>query len=147
MSEGKMLEISVDQIASWTAMRTVKFWGQDCKLEPVFITPHMGDGEQLIAITPLNTRPNYYLIRVDSRWWSDSFEWQPTDGRQEENHIAEHIDEICEVIEEEVGGRYCEDDDGNEVLAEWPALNDEAGVSWSSAKDLLQKSKRGENRK
>lgn len=99
---------------------------------------------QLIAITPLNTRPNYYLIRVDSGWWMDAVEWRRYAGiaydvdLDPEKHIAEHIDEICEGIEDEVGSKYFEDDNGEYVLAEWPALDDECGVSWCTAMDLLK---------
>ena len=37
-------------------------------IKPEFIRQELGNGDLLLAVTPLNTRPNYYLIRVDSKW-------------------------------------------------------------------------------
>lgn len=53
----------------------VRFWGRKYMRRPVFVPTALGDGNKLLAVQPLNTRPQYYLIRVDSTWatsnWSE----------------------------------------------------------------------------
>lgn len=135
MVEAK-LQVSEALKSHLTRKQAAYLWGQKSFIRPVFIEEHLGDGGRLVAITPINTRPNYYLIRIDSRWWMDSLRSHV--DLPEEDHIAEHIDQICEVIEETVGGRYTEEDDGSEVMNEWPALNDECGVCWCDSMDLIE---------
>lgn len=134
------LEISQQLRERWTRKQTASLWGQPHEIEPYLVEKHFGDGMQLVAITPLNTRPSYYLVLVDSKWWMDSFHYyrHGEDDRNPEDHIAEHIDDICEGIEDEVGPKWFEDDDGKEVEAEWPALDDSAGVAWCYAMDMLE---------
>lgn len=132
----EMLEISDELKARLTRRQWATLWGQKSMIQPVFVDAHLGDGQQLVAITPLNTRPNYYLIRVDSKWWMDS--WRSREQLPEDEHFAEHIDDICSAIEDEVGRKYETDDDGKDVYMPWPALDDEAGVSWCTAMDLLK---------
>lgn len=123
------LEITPAQIARMTRKHVTKFWGQDCDCEPVFIDQTLGDGMQLVAITPLNTRPNYYLIRIDSDW---------SVYNRDTNALCEHLDEIYDAIEDQVGRRWNEDDDGEQYATDWPAMDDENGVSWCTAMDLLE---------
>ena len=82
-----------------------------------------GDGQCLIYLIPLATRPNYYIMRVDS----SVREMIDDDG----DEIRELVDEefLCE-IEDEFGRREDEDEDGNETLEPFPALNDSCGFSW-----------------
>lgn len=58
-----------------TKTRTVSFWGFTGAVTPVLIEHVFGDGGQVIAFTPLDSRPNYYVVRVDAAWelsnWSD----------------------------------------------------------------------------
>jgi hypothetical protein len=83
-------------------------------------------------VEPMNTRPNYYVIRVDSSWSKDQ--------------MGEHIDDVLSALEEEFGPAYTDaedpdDFDGDDpddaepeererVHHDFPALNDEVGVSW-----------------
>jgi hypothetical protein len=99
-------------------------------IKPEFIEGHLGAGDFLMGLTPLNTRPNYYLIRVDARWWS-------TDGRQNPEVFYDRLDDIYEAIEDECGRKYFEDDDGEEQTAEWPALDLDCGCSWWDANDMV----------
>lgn len=43
-----------------------RFWGQPYTITPRLIGRIFGDGKHLICITPLATRPNYFVVRVDS---------------------------------------------------------------------------------
>lgn len=139
------LKISQQQRERWTRKQTATLWGQPHEIEPYFVEKHFGDGLHLIAVTPLNTRPNYYLVRVDSKWWMDDPAWfrysggyALRDSVDPYDHIAEHIDDICEGIEDEVGPKWFEDDAGKEVEEGWPALDDSAGVAWCTAMDMLE---------
>lgn len=134
------LEITQEQREHWTRKQTATLWGQPHDIEPYLVEKHFGDGMQLVAITPLNTRPNYYLVLVDSKWWMDSYQYHSLEDvdRDPEDHIAEHIDDIMEGIEDEIGRRWTEDDDGNEVDIGWPAVDDDSGVAWCYAMDMLE---------
>jgi hypothetical protein len=106
------------------------------------LTPYVcectfGDGQKLIRISTINQRPNYHVVRVDSRWKTSSW----ADGEV----ISDHIDEILSAIEEECGraGQWldepcdsCRDTCcrcGEDYSADqaFPALDDENGCSWS----------------
>ena|ERR1700722_7896139 len=123
-----MLKIDPKTIAWLERRQAAYLWGQKHFIKPVFIRTALGEGDLLLAVTPLNTRPNYYLIRVDASWLK----------KDDTETIYDHLDEIEETIEDQVGSRDYEDDDGNERLAEWPALNIHAGVSWCPSNDLLK---------
>jgi len=47
--------------------RKTKFWGRHYFITPRLVDWVHGDGLQLIYFTPLNTRPNYYVVRIDSK--------------------------------------------------------------------------------
>ena len=115
-----MLRISKSQIERLERKQAAYLWGQKSFIRPVFIRQSLGDGNTLLAMTPLNTRPNHYFIRIDSKWLDN----ENTDV------IYGHLDEIYDAIEEQCGGKDDEDDDGNHLLREWPALDLDCGCSW-----------------
>lgn len=123
-----MVKIGTKAIAWLERRQAAYLWGQKHFIRPVFIRGVLGDGNLLLAVTPLNTRPNYYLIRIDSGWLK----------KDDTETIYEHLDEIEDAIEDEVGLRDYEDDEGNECLAEWPSLNTNAGISWCPSNDLIR---------
>jgi hypothetical protein len=106
---------------------TVHFWGYDYKIIPVFVERVLGDGKRLLALTPLNTRPNYYVIRVDSK-----------QGMQDQiNDIIEAIIEEYSEIERE--REYLIEDGVKEERADlayypkelgWPVFSGDSGYSW-----------------
>lgn len=49
-----------------TASRTVSFWGTDYTVTPALVDEVHGDGLQVVWLSSINTRPNYYLLRIDS---------------------------------------------------------------------------------
>lgn len=129
-----MKRIGPKTIAHLETPYWVHFWGRRHKCKPVFIHAIFGDGGQLLAVQPLNTRPQYYLVRVDSRWHTNGYE----DGEV----IHDHIDDIYEAIEEQVGrgGQLDADESptGRARYADWPALNDDCGSCWWNATYLLE---------
>jgi hypothetical protein len=102
-----------------------RFWGRRCKVKPKLVTAVLGDGKTLISLTPLNTRPQHYFVFIDSSWF-------PTQDGEE---IYDHLDEICDAIEDEFGCKYY---DGNPKPNGWPALDLDAGCSWNDETKLCQ---------
>jgi len=100
------------------------FWGSKYTITPVLIDQKLGDGKQIIAFQPLATRPNFYIIYIDSTWDIDNLS-------NNIDHVCDHYEEICEAIEEEHGPHECE----NELL-EFPALNTDCGAQWWKIEDI-----------
>jgi hypothetical protein len=75
----------------YTRTRTVHHWGADYQVTPAVAQEHLGNGRLLLWFQCMNTRPNYYLIRVDS------------DFLLREDQGADQIEEVIEVLEDEFG--------------------------------------------
>lgn len=100
------------------AEEDVRFWGQNYKITPRLVQHVYGKGDTLIAIVPLNTRPNYYVIIADASWDDDAF-FEAWD--------AEIHEDICTDFSTDA---Y--DDDGNEIEEDeqeigWPVANFDSG--------------------
>lgn len=103
-----------------------RFWGRNYTITPRYVSGKIGDGGRLCFYTQLNTRPNYYVLRIDSRV-----------GVRDLNEF----DEICDAIDDEYGSVNfhcdtcdrdwsegdCDDCDGDR---NWPRLDDDCGSSW-----------------
>lgn len=118
-------ETTVD-LASLTAPRQIHWWGHDYTITPALVDEVLGDGKRVIAFQPLATRPNYYVVRVDSSWCLD--------GEDGDDSIFEHTDDIYDAIEEQYGRSHYEPDEDEEEAedAPFPALDDSYGSSWWS---------------
>jgi len=105
MSETDVLRALVEQPESIT------FWGEEYTITPRLIAEVFGDGDTLIGITPLATRPNYFLVRVDS---GDGF------------NVRDILDDVIASAEEEYGffREDCEEDQF------FPVVDWGIGVSW-----------------
>lgn len=119
--------------------RKVKWWGHEYTITPAVADSFQGDGKRWLAFQPLNTRPEYYLIRVDSKAGNDDLD----DFRQ---IIDEVIELLCEefgdiegereIIEEELRDQgidpddICVDLDGNEDRLGFPVLSLDSGYGW-----------------
>lgn len=116
------MRITKKQIANLERKQAAYLWGQKHFVRPVFIRAALGDGNILLAVTPLNTRPNHYFIRVDSKWLT----------KDDTETIYDHLDEIYEAIEEQCGSKDadCDEDGGNYTCNDWPALDLDCGCSW-----------------
>jgi hypothetical protein len=92
---------------------TGKHWGYPYRIVPRLIERTFGDGSQLIAVEPLNTRPNYFMVRVDS-----APDWD----------IREVLDDIIDAAEEEFG--YYDDECLSEDEKVFPIADWSAAFGW-----------------
>ena len=84
----------------FTKRRKVTHWGQEYTITPAVAKGHLGDGKLLLSFQPLNTRPDFYLIRVDSQI-----------AQADEDYIYDVIDALIEEFSEKEREReYLEDD-------------------------------------
>ena len=112
----------------------VTMWGQPHRVTPRLVSEVFGDGRLLLEIIPLATRPNFYVVRVDSSWgWNEG-------GRNNDAPIRDHLDEIYDAIEDEYGDTVCdcpdlpaEPDPDCHCTRDFPALRLDSGCSWAPA--------------
>jgi hypothetical protein len=117
--------------------RTVDWWGGKHQVTPAKVDGVHGNGKVLMVFAPLCTRPNYYLIRVDSICL-------------DKEAVYDALDDIEEIIESEYSEKETErgflaedlraqgieptaentDLAGNEDRLGWPVLSLDNGVSW-----------------
>lgn len=98
----------------------VRHWGSDYTVTPRLVSEVFGDGRQLIWLQPLNTRPNYYVVRIDSAWNRSNL-------AQEGDVLCDHLDEIYDAIDDEYGRAHKADED---ECRDFPALDLDAGCAW-----------------
>ena len=93
-------------------------WGSKTTVTPYVCDKVFGDGRALLRLVPLNTRPCYYVVRIDSAWSieGDAFHDALEDG-------------IYAAIEEQFGTAHDEEDE-TEDGDPWPAFDDGSGCSW-----------------
>lgn len=66
-------------------------WGSIYRFKPVLLDKVYGDGKQLLQLFPINERPRYWVVRIDSRCTDHGDEW------------FDILDEIYEAIDEQFG--------------------------------------------
>lgn len=98
----------------------VHFWGHEEIVTPCLVPTVYGDGKQIIALSPLNSRPQYYVVRIDSQW-------SLSNDAQEGEVIYDHLEALYDAIEDAYGANHDEDE---EPWQPWPALDLNAGVTW-----------------
>lgn len=96
-------------------------WGKEHVVTPRLVTQTFGDGRAAIWISPINTRPNYYVVRVDSTLSED----------MDSDKFRDMIDEVVEEIIDQFGWHEDHDDDECTEDCEFPRLHD-GGVSWGT---------------
>jgi hypothetical protein len=94
----------IDQkiIDELTRPTRTSLWGYWSDIQPAWVPETLGDGMRVMAVSPLATRPNYYVIRCDSSWVDDV--WR------------DRLDEVYEAIEDSYGA-MC--GDSYEFCKEW----------------------------
>lgn len=97
------------------ARRKRTLWTTPCMVRPALVRKKFGQGDLLLAISPIQHRPNYYLVWVDARWF-------------EEETLADELDDIYEAIGAEFGSHSS--DDGP---YQWPMEDFTEGCSWRKA--------------
>lgn len=100
-------------------------WGRSCRITPRLVTEELGDGLGLIFIEPIFTRPNYYVVCVDSSWVTPD-EWGHI-------NVSDHIFDSEEVVLGAIESDFCNsEDEGDEGLSkeererlrDFPAFHD-----------------------
>ncbi len=107
------------------APKTVTLWGREhYNHVPTLIDSTHGDGQCLIYIVPLATRPDYYIVRVDS-----SVRQMIENDNDEIINLIETT--LCRMIRSECGS-YDDHEDYEEenIMLPFPALNYSCGYGW-----------------
>lgn len=95
-------------------------WGDTSTVVPALADKVFGDGRALLVLTPLSTRPNFFIVRIDSGW---------TIGDEGINHdLWDHLADIYGALEDQFGPA---EDDGE--CHPWPAVDLDSGSSWARA--------------
>lgn len=105
----------------------VRHWGADYCITPLYVPGKIGDGGRIMFLTPIMTRPNYFVLRFDSQRTVESTDFDLLD--QAYDLIEEcfgHPDFECD----ECGHCGCDCDCCSE-LRHWPCVNLGDGTSWS----------------
>jgi hypothetical protein len=122
--------------------REVSFWGKTYRITPRVIEEVLGDGGQLIWLQPLNTRPNFYVLQVDSTWTLSNWGQPGTDGL-----LSDHLEEIHDAINDQFGCCICGEEseypEGERYECRWPVLHDDCGVSWGAYRIATETAKGG----
>ena len=122
------MRLTRETLKRLTRKRLVRFWGRRYFVTPALVAEKLGDGKKLIRFEPMDTRPNYYVVFVDSSW--NTSNWEPC-----KEHICDHLDEIRAAIREQYRERWetwYSDKAGREYHRRnrFPALCDASGASW-----------------
>ena len=123
-----------DYLKKATKPRKIRFWGENYKVAPALVTARFGDGLQIVWVTPIDARPFYYLICIDSKTdiESDDFEWD----KQLLQPIEEEYDNIDNYEEREDGKYYNPyDEDAEPFDYKFPMLS-WGGGSWGVEKNF-----------
>lgn len=127
-----------------TRKRNVEFWGESIEIEPCLIENIQGDGMQLIYLSPIDSRPNYYIIRIDSSIDVHT-DYEIEDYPSIEEMLLQMVEEENENIddlEEHEDGLYYDPEDKTVegVPYKFPMLS-WGGGSWGQIEDLREQLK------
>ena len=103
------------------------WWGCYHTIEAKLLPKSFSRGGFLLAVQPLNTRPQYYVCQVDNKWRDRSL-WDTED-------FHELIERLQYAIEDCFSYVDIEDDEGNrlgddEVNSGWPVADFIVGCTW-----------------
>jgi hypothetical protein len=121
----------------------VSFWGTKSIITPAMVNKIFGDGLQIIYFEPLDTRPNYYIVRIDSKtdietdFYCDDILNAIADQFDERNNYeGEYFDDVYKVRY-----RYAEEDEPwqDEDIIRFPMLDYSCGFQWGVMRDFSNK--------
>ena len=93
--------------------RNVEHWGSTYNFKPALVAKVWGNGQQLVMLFPINERPRYWVVRVDSKC----------------GDLHELLGDICDAIDEQFG-TPSEDDLGVGDERPYFPMYDDQGCSW-----------------
>lgn len=125
------MSIPTEVLTTATQPYPVSFWGIEALVTPVLVETVFGDGQHLVGVEPLATRPAYYLVRIESTWQLEN--WAAAGEL-----LCDHLEEIYDAIEEQYG--RADDSEEDEEPLPWPALDMSCGVSWFSVYRIAESS-------
>lgn len=96
-------------------------WTHPYMVRPALLRKKFGKGNRLLALSPIQHRPYFYLVWIDDTWTGEP--------DAEDDLLRNHLDAIYEAIEEEFGAR------GEGAPFKWPEADLEGGTTWWSATD------------
>jgi hypothetical protein len=105
-------------------------WGQPHTVHPRLCSTVFGDGAMLLGVEPTNTRPEYYVVRIDSEWNGKDLDDEP---------FRDFLDDdVIEALFDEFGNADDGPEDGGELgeTADWPAVDLSCGHAWFVIKDV-----------
>lgn len=92
----------LNTLAESTRPRLCSLWGSKYRVKPVLISSVFGDGRQLMWLEPINDRPAYYLVRVDSKCICSNWEG----GEEKDENFCDLLDDISDAIRAEFGDAH-----------------------------------------
>ena len=90
-----------------------RLWGQEYTVTPAMLPEPIGDGRRLIWVSCANTRPHWYVVRVDSSMRGDA--------------LDDAIDDVILALQSHYGDAEHMDDDED---SSFPVVSDSSGYSW-----------------
>lgn len=120
--------------------RKSSLWGQECEIEPRLVSEIIGDGVHVVYLQTLDCRPDYYVLRIDSKMnIDDSF-----DPEILLEAIEEEFGNAADYNEDYISGEYKVrrwDADDNEpwedaTVIDFPVLSTGNGYSWGTIKNF-----------
>lgn len=95
-------------------------WTMPCMVQPALVKQEFGRADLLLALSPIQHRPAYYLVWVDAQWYEDQT-------------MADHVDDIYEAIGDEFGHWSSWEEDHEGDAYQWPLEDFSQGSCWRKA--------------
>lgn len=119
------------------------FWGSEYFVTPRLVDWIHGDGLQVIRFTPLATRPDYYVVRIDSKIDLDNCGKGPC-----------FCDEVLDDLQDEIENQFLPhreewtNEKGRTYVKHWPfpAFDGSCGTAWCGLATLKQADRRTDHR-
>lgn len=107
--------------------QAASLWGKKHFVTPRLCFTVFGDGRKLIFLTPMSTRPNWYVIRIDSKWSLDNHE-----SDDELLPPRDWTDDVIDALEEQFGTGEKLNGNGETYRDAWfpQVLHIDMGFSW-----------------
>lgn len=132
----------IELINSECRPRKGYLWGQESDIEPQLVSTIFGDGRHIIGIQTCDSRPDYYVLRIDSKTClDDDFDPEPY-----LDAISDDFGDVADYDEEYINGEYKVKYSGDDA-AEWedwsvtdfPMLSTGNGYWWWTIENLGSK--------